>query len=126
MRATIARTAAQVTAVGARALLPVAGLGGGVRRKRSVHRAFLLGGCYIFAGYDTRHVAINDQLVKDLIGLAARAGWRSMVANKPAVMLTLAGDEKRLTDAFHRVGQASQTMTANVTDSSKQAALGSR
>jgi hypothetical protein len=41
------------------------------------------------------------------------------VSNKPAVVLTLAGDEKRLTESFDRVGAASKAMASQVDASSK-------
>lgn len=41
------------------------------------------------------------------------------MANKPSVTLTLAGDERKLTDAFDRVGQASKSMSDTVDSSSK-------
>lgn len=44
------------------------------------------------------------------------------MANKPAVTLTLAGDEKKLTDAFDRVGQSSKRMADAVGSSSKEMA----
>ena len=43
----------------------------------------------------------------------------SAVASKPTVTLTLAGDEKKLTEAFERVGAASKSMSDQVDDSSK-------
>jgi hypothetical protein len=41
------------------------------------------------------------------------------MASKPTVTLTLAGDEKKLTEAFDRVGAASKSMADKVDDSSK-------
>lgn len=41
------------------------------------------------------------------------------MANKPAVTLTLAGDEKQLTQAFDRVGAASKQMADQVDDASR-------
>jgi hypothetical protein len=44
------------------------------------------------------------------------------VSSKPSVTLTLAGDEKRLTDAFDRVGQASRSMSDSVGSASRDIA----
>jgi phage-related protein len=41
------------------------------------------------------------------------------MASKPTVTLTLAGDEKKLTEAFDRVGAASKSMSDKVDDSSR-------
>ena len=41
------------------------------------------------------------------------------MADKPSVTLTLAGDEKKLTDAFDRVGASSKSMSDKVDDSGK-------
>lgn len=43
------------------------------------------------------------------------------MASKPSVTLTFAGDEKQLTEAFDRVGAASQSMADQVDDASREA-----
>lgn len=44
------------------------------------------------------------------------------MASKPSVTMTLAGDEKKLTDAFERVGKSSKDMADTVTSSGREMA----
>lgn len=75
VRASSTRTAARVTGGGARQpYYPWLDFGGRVGRKRAVHRAFLPGGRYIFAGYAARRDEVHDALTEALIEVAEQAG----------------------------------------------------
>lgn len=75
LRASSTRTAAQVTGGGARVpYYPWLDFGGRVGKKRRVHRTFLPGGRYIYPGYDARKDELHEEVVRNLIDLAERAG----------------------------------------------------
>lgn len=75
LRVSSTRTAARVTGGGARVpWYPWLDFGGRVGRKRSVHRAFLPSGRYIFPGYAARQDEVQDEVVRALLDLAERAG----------------------------------------------------
>ena len=75
VRASSTRTAARITGGGARApYYPWLDFGGRVGRKRSVHRAFLPNGRYIYAGYGARRDEVHTALVQALLEVAEQAG----------------------------------------------------
>jgi hypothetical protein len=76
VRASSTRTAARVTGGGARVpYYPWLDFGGRVGRKRSVHRAFLPGGRYIYPGYVARQDEVTDEVTRALVEVAQRAGF---------------------------------------------------
>ncbi len=75
LRASSTRTAARVTGGGARVpYYPWLDFGGKVGRKKSVKRAFLSNGRYIFAGYSANAEEIHETIVDALIEVAESAG----------------------------------------------------
>lgn len=75
IRATSTRAYAKVTGGGARVpYYPWLDFGGRVGRKRSVHRAFLAGGRYVYPGYHENVQEVHDELVQALLDVARAAG----------------------------------------------------
>jgi hypothetical protein len=75
LRASSTRTETRITGGGARVpYYPWLDFGGRVGRKRSIHRAYLSGGRYIFAGYAARRDEVSQALVEALIEVADQAG----------------------------------------------------
>lgn len=76
VRASSTRTAARVTGGGARVpYYPWLDFGGRVGRKRAVHRAFLPGGRYIYAGYQARRDEVTAEVAAAVVRVAESAGF---------------------------------------------------
>lgn len=76
VRSTSSASAAKVTGGGARVpYYPWLDFGGRVGRKRSVHRAFLPGGRYIYAGYDARRDEIVRVIAAEMTKIIHSVGW---------------------------------------------------
>jgi hypothetical protein len=76
IRATSPQLTSKVTGGGAR--VPYYGwadFGGRVGRKRSVHRAFLPGGRYIYPGYEHERDRVQDELEQGVREIARSLGW---------------------------------------------------
>lgn len=75
VRASSTRTQARVTGGGARVpWYPWLDFGGRVGRRRAVHRAFLPGGRFIYAGYEATKEQAYDAMVRALTEVAEGAG----------------------------------------------------
>jgi hypothetical protein len=76
IRASSTRTAARVTGGSTRvSYYPWLDFGGKVGKKRSVHRAFLPGGRFIYPGYAAKRDEVQDEIAAALIKVAESAGF---------------------------------------------------
>jgi hypothetical protein len=76
VKATSTATAAKVTGGGARVpWYPWIDFGGTVGRKRSVHRAFLPDGRFIYPGFAARRDEITDVIAEEMRRMITGLGW---------------------------------------------------